>query len=479
VLFVGANDGMLHGFPAGTGVENFAFVPKAVIPKLARLAETPYTHQYYVDGPNVETDAFLGGAWKNVLLGTTGAGAKAVYALDVTDPNGMSPSKVMWEINSSTTGFSELGYVLSEVQAGILPNGDWVAVFGNGFGSTSGTARLFVVNLQTGALLKEINTGVGSGNGLGGVRAVLNNERRLVGVYGGDLQGNMWKFDLTGAPTNWSVGLTGHALYAAGATRPITAAPAVLPHPNGGYMVTFGTGKFFENSDKDAPFSPQRLYGIWDKQPFGTSTPTPTGAWLSGTGQLVAQTVETVAVGTPPVNFYRISTNAVSWGDGVTGVRGWYLDLPNSGQRVAYPIERLSGTFVMASTLSPVSSAAADLCVQTGSGSGWVYIIDGITGSGATKRTLDTNNDNHVTDADVPVSGFQDPVDGRPTAITIESTATRDRLCIETAQAICTKIDIECGQLGANACPTPPPGPGPDGFSGGIKSREWRQLFMR
>jgi type IV pilus assembly protein PilY1 len=129
--------------------------------------------------------------------------------------------------------------------------------------------------------------------------------------------------------------------------------------------------------------------------------------------------------------------------------------------------------------LSPVSSAAADLCVQTGSGSGWVYIIDGITGSGATKRTLDTNNDNHVTDADVPVSGFQDPVDGRPTAITIESTATRDRLCIETAQAICTKIDIECGQLGANACPTTPPPYTPDGFSGGIKSREWRQLFMR
>jgi type IV pilus assembly protein PilY1 len=62
-------------------------------------------------------------------------------------------------------------------------------------------------------------------------------------------------------------------------------------------------------------------------------------------------------------------------------------------------------------------------------------------------------------------------VDGRPTAITIERTTSRDRLCIETAQATCTRIDLQCGQLGADACPVlPPPG---------LKSRDWRQLFMR
>lgn len=470
-LFVGANDGMLHAFRDSTGAETFAFVPKAVVPNLFKLAATPYTHQYYVDGPNVETDAYLSGAWKNMLLGTTGAGAKAVYALDVTDPIAMNASKVMWEVNSTSSGFSNLGNVMSDVQAGILPSGDWVAIFGNGFASTSGVASLFVVNLQTGVLLKEISVDT-SGNGLGGVRIVRDANQRIVGAYAGDLKGNMWKFDLTGATGTWTVGLSGSALYAAGSAQPITATPAVLPHPNGGYVVTFGTGKFFEAADT-TNLTAQRLYGVWDAQPFGATT-TPGGAAVTGLTSLVQQTITTVNVGTPAIAYFKVSANTVSWGtDGLTGVRGWYINLPNSGQRVAYPLERLSGTFIMASTLSPVSSAVADLCVQTGSGSGWAYIIDGLTGSGPTKRVLDTNGDGVVDTSDALVSGWQDPVDGRPTPISIESTKLQDTYCIETAQSACTKVRLECGQVGGNACPPSTV------WTPGLKSREWRQLFMR
>jgi type IV pilus assembly protein PilY1 len=471
VLFVGANDGMLHAFRDSTGVETFAFVPKAVVPKLDKLAETPYVHQYYVDGPNVETDAYLSSAWKNILLGSTGAGAKAVYSLDVTNPLAMDASKVMWEINSTTSGFSELGHVLSEVQAGILPNGDWVAIFGNGFDSAGGVARLFVVNLQTGALLKSISTDVGGSNGLGGVRVVRDATQRIIGAYAGDLKGNLWKFDLSGTSADWKVGLSGSALYAAGNTQSITATPAVIEHPNGGYMVTFGTGKFFDSADNTGPYTTQRLYGVWDAQPFAVSPPT--GAPVTGLASLVQQTITTMPVtsGGITVDYFRVSTNTVTWGNGLTGVRGWYINLPNSGQRVVYPVERLAGTFVLASTLSPESSASADLCVQSGSGSGWAYIIDGVTGSGTTKPTLDTNGDGKVDDLDVVVSGWQDPVDGRPTPIGIESTKTKDTYCIVTAQNKCTKVDILCGQLGAKACP-------PVTFTG-IKSRDWRQLFMR
>jgi len=485
VLFVGANDGMLHGFrdgPAGSadncalcGLETFAFVPKAVVPNLSKLADTPYIHQYYVDGPNAETDAYLNnsnsiGGWNGVLLGTTGAGAKAVYALDVTNPLAMSASKVMWEVNSAVTGFSNLGYVLSDVQAGILGSDQWVAIFGNGFGSTSGAASLFVVNLQNGTVLKEIAVD-SSGNGLGGVRLVRDATNRVVGAYAGDLKGNMWKFDLTGTSANWKVGLSGSALYAAGPTQPITATPAVVAHPSGGYVVAFGSGKFFETSDTISPFVTQRLYGVWDAQPFG-ATSTPAGAAVTGLGPtLVQQTISTVPAGTPPVNFYSVSANAVTWGNGLAGVRGWYIDLPNSGQRVAYPVERLSGTFILATTLSPVSTAEADLCVQTGSGSGWAYIIDAVTGSGPTKKTVDTNGDGKIDSGDVLVNGWQDPVDGRPTPITIESTKLKDTYCIVTAQNTCTHIELLCGQVGAKACPAPLPA--------GLKSREWRQLFMR
>lgn len=479
VLFVGANDGMLHGFRDSTGAETFAFVPKAVVPNLYKLTEPAYTavansHQYYVDGPNIETDAYWGGSWKNILLGTTGAGAKAVYALDVTNPLSMTASSVLWEVNSSTSGFSNLGHVLSDVQAGVLQSGEWVAIFGNGFGSTSGAASLFVVNLQTGALLKEISVG-SSGNGLGGVRIVRNANQVIIGAYAGDLKGNMWKFDLTGASSSsWKVGLSGSALYVAKDTssnlQPITAAPAVLPHPDGGYVVSFGTGKFYESADTSSLLA-QRLYGIWDKQVFGSAT---TGAPLtSGLTDLVQQTITTVNVGTPAVAFYNVTANAVTWGNGVSGVRGWYINLPNSGQRVAYPLERLSGTFVLASTLSPVSSAAADACVQTGSGSGWAYIIDGVTGSGPTKRVLDTNADGIVDAADALVSGWQDPIDGRPTPITIESTKLKDTYCIETAQTTCTRTELLCGQVGAKACPASA------STAAGLRSREWRQLFMR
>jgi type IV pilus assembly protein PilY1 len=490
VLFVGANDGMLHGFGNNTGTELFAFVPKAVIPNLYKLSDTPYTHQYYVDGPNTETDAYLNSTWTNILLGTTGAGAKAVYAMDVTAPTAMSASSVLWEINSSTTNFGNLGYVLSDVQAGVveaagtLANDNWVAVFGNGFGSTSGAASLFVVNLKTGALLKEIVVDT-SGNGLGGVRLVRDATQRVIGAYAGDLKGNMWKFDLTGSSqSNWKVGLGGSPLYTAGSTQPITATPSVVPHPSGGYVVDFGTGKFFESTDTTAPFVTQRLYGIWDKQAFGATT-TPSGAApVSGTTSLQVQTINTVTVS--GIDFYSTSTNTVAWGDGLlTGKRGWYMDLPNSGQRVPYPVERLfassGSTFILASTISPVSSAAADLCVQTGSGSGWVYIIDGITGSGPTKPTLDTNNDGVVNSSDTVVNGYQDPVDGRPTAISTGSTGGGglgggdEKGCIVTAQNRCNTFELKCGQPGMPAC-TPTPG---SGSLLKIKKREWRQLFMR
>ncbi len=482
VLFVGANDGMLHGFGNNSGTEYFAFVPKAVIPNLHKLSQTPYTHQYYVDGPNIETDAYLDSTWKNVLLGTTGAGAKAVYAMDVTAPTTMGAANVLWEVNSASTGFGNLGHVLSDVQAGVVEapgsvaNDNWVAVFGNGFDSTSGAASLFVVNLKTGALLKEIVADT-SGNGLGGVRVVRDATQRIIGAYAGDLKGNMWKFDLTGADkSNWKVGLGTAALYTAGITQPITATPSVVPHPSGGYVVAFGTGKFFEPSDKDSPYQLQRLYGIWDKQAFGSIT-TPLGAApVSGTVSLQMQEITTIPVA--GVNYYGVTANPVTWGDGLSsGKRGWYIDLPNSGQRVAYPVERLfaqsGSTFLLASTISPVSSAATDLCVQTGSGSGWVYLIDGVTGSGPTKPAFDTNNDGVVNTSDTVVAGYQDPVDGRPTAISTGSTGGDEKGCIVTAQNTCVKFELKCGQAGMPPC-TPIPS-----SSLTVKKREWRQLFVR
>ena len=89
ILFVGANDGMLHAFDgragSGGGVELFAYIPNAVLPNLNLLAQPGYVHRYFVDGSPTVTDAYLG-SWKTVLAASTGAGARAVYALDVSNP---------------------------------------------------------------------------------------------------------------------------------------------------------------------------------------------------------------------------------------------------------------------------------------------------------------------------------------------------------------------------------------------------------
>ena len=499
VLIVGANDGMLHAFKNSDGAETFAYIPQAVRPKLIELTKANYSHQYYVDGPNVEADAYLNGSWKNMVLGSTGAGAKAVYALDIAvanpNPSITTAISVKWEVNSNTTNFSELGHVTGDVQAGKIKNGPWVAIFGNGFDSTSGSASLFVVNLEDGVLLKKIVADSGSGNGLGGVRVVRDSNKEIIGAYAGDLKGNLWKFDISGSATNkWKVDLGTTALYAAkdasGNSQPITAAPTVIDHPSGGYVVSFGTGKFVDAADTvSSNFLTQSIYGIWDKQDFG-KTPVSSGATFVGRSPKLAdgvtskflqeQTITTVPVTNVvngqsiTTNYFNVSANSVAWGDGLaSGKRGWFIDLlpSTSGQRVTYPLERLTGTFVMATTISYVSAATPDVCTVSGSGTGWAYIIDGLTGGGPTKQVIDTNSDGAVNESDALVSGWKDVVDGRPTAITIGSTSKAESYCIVTGQSTCIKSQIACGQTGANAC-------APAALSG-LKTREWRQLFMR
>src|SRR6185295_15881506 len=178
-------DGMLHGFDALTGEERFAYIPNAVLPKLRSLSSTTYAHTYFVDGAPSAWDTFIGGAWKTIVTGTTGAGARSVFALDVTDPDNFSTSKILWEINSSTaqrTGdaanpnyANDLGYTFGQVVVAKLNNGEWAAIFGNGYRSDALTgpaakAVLYIVRISDGTLIKKIDTGIGTNsiaNGLG------------------------------------------------------------------------------------------------------------------------------------------------------------------------------------------------------------------------------------------------------------------------------------------------------------------------
>jgi len=267
---IGGNDGMLHVFNAtisgtGNGNEDFAYVPHTLIGSLGLLTQPSYLgagqHRLFVDGPPVAGDAYFDAdndgdkEWRTALVGTLGAGGKGVFALDTTflapgddsyatAETAFNNQRVLWEINSATTGFSELGFNLGEASIARMANGDFAAVFGNGYNSASEQAGLYIVNIKTGALIKTITTGVGSAASSNGLSTPIvidkDGDRIADAIYAGDLQGNMWKFDVSSSNTNqWKVafnqGPNPKPLFvakdAAGVIQPITAKPQVGDTP--------------------------------------------------------------------------------------------------------------------------------------------------------------------------------------------------------------------------------------------------------
>lgn len=416
VLFVGANDGMLHAFRDGAtaaagnspsassgGVEVFAYVPRAVLPAISALsdpfygADAAHPHRYLVDGPSAESDVYLPTAsrWANIVIGSTGAGAgtlasagnsprTGIFAIDATSLStsvtSLNASSVMWEVGSYLSDFAELGYMTSKIETGPTLDGSWVAVFGNGYESASCKAQLFIVNVETGALIKKIDTGVGScgastKNGLGGVALVRNADKQIIGAYAGDLQGNVWKFDLNSSVVgDWKLDFGGDALYKTRTGQAITAAPSVIDlsttpastTPKPGYMVVFETGKFLESTDVSTT-TVQTIYGVWDEQLFGASPLSVGGAKVRVVEtQLVSRSISNVADGTNEIDF--------------TTKKGWFYDFIHSGERMVFPMNVVVNRFVRGTSLTPVTTGTGDPCLTGTGGDGRPYTIDALSG---------------------------------------------------------------------------------------------------
>lgn len=340
-VFVNSNSGMLHAFDAANGTELFAYVPRSVLKNLPEWANAAAPQRLYLDGPVSFGDMYFNSAWHTVVVGTGGAGARAVFAVrapnvnDAGAPEGMDASNVLWDFDENSTGVASaggsysgdtLGHVLSQVQIAPTQRTDeWAAIFGNGYESPNGTAALYVLDAKTGRPIRVIDTGVGGTggkpNGLSGVTVWGDTSRRARFVYAGDLRGNLWKFDLSSADaTQWRVANGGAPLMQArapdGSEQPIYAAPLVIRHKNGGPMVVFGTGKLIANEDRtDAQV--QTLYGVWDG-PGITGGPPIGASFRSGTTLVKQSILEKAADGR-----YRLTKNAVNY----TVNRGWYLDL--------------------------------------------------------------------------------------------------------------------------------------------------------
>ena len=394
IVYAGSNDGMLHALNATTGQEAFAYIPKAVMSNLPNLASPMYTHRFFVDAtPNIG-DAWLNGSWKTVLVGTTGAGARAIFALDVSNPSSFNRNDVLWELNSAND--TDIGYTIGTPQIGRTPQGEWVTVFGNGYNSTSNRAILFVVRLSDGMILSKLDTGVGSSsspNGLATPRLMIGSDGTIQAAYAGDLQGNLWKFDFT-TPTR-QIAFSGNPLFTAaiGNTRqPITSQPEIVEHVNGGYMIIFGTGKIFEDNDS-TNIDVQSLYGVWDQTGIANITPT-----RISNGQSALQQQSLTLVNSTPV-FYQLTNNIVDWNTR----RGWYINLNVAqGERVVINPQILIDQTVFTTV---IPNGSSDSCASFGSST--TFSIRSLTGGTLPYRTIDANQDSTIDQTDTFYSAIR------------------------------------------------------------------------
>ncbi len=408
MVYVGSNDGMMHGFDAKTGEELLAYVPHDMYPNLSKLSNPAFVHRYFVDGGPAALDAYVNGEWMTVMTGGLHKGGKSIYALNVTDPGGFTPSNAddifLWEFKDAN-----LGYTYGTPAIARMQNGKWAVIFGNGYNHTGdGKARLYILFIEDGLDGKwdsgdfvTITTGVGdttTPNGLSSPAVVdLDGDNYADYIYAGDLRGNMWRFDVTGNSTgSWGKS----KLFAAGSTKPITSRPIVGNHPNqyGGVMVYFGTGKFLETGDNSASgATTQTFYGIWDKF---SSTTVPSSKLLQ----------QTVLNGLTATTVRFVSDNAINWeipsAAGTTHL-GWYLNLPVTGEKQVTNAVLRQNRVIFTTLIPPPagSPCASDL-------DGWLMALD-INNGGRLDDSFDTNDDGVIDAADrINYSGDTQAVGG-------------------------------------------------------------------
>lgn len=451
MLYIGANDGMLHGFNAETGKEIFAYVPGQVYDNLADLSNPNYTHKMYVDlTPTIEdvyiktTAAASDQDWATVLVGGYRGGGKGYFALNITDPNNLDTSaeavdQVMWEFTEADD--ADLGYSYSEAFMGMtnaesgttssvdsgtvdgfgntifttINNKQWSVIFGNGYNSSStdGDAALFVLKVDggldddwtdTGDYIK-ISTGVGKAesadgttpNGISGIRAVdLDGNGTVDYVYAGDYQGNLFRFDLSDSNTNnWNVKL----LFSA-------QIPTTTTKVKGVTVTTPGT---------DYPIT-IRPFVVNHPSETGLIVVASTGSWITS-GDVTSTTVETIygihddfstnptvvagdlvqqayTLETNVINGFKIrelSDNAINWNN----KDGWYINLDDAvaGERALQL--QVRGGIGFATTITPKNANSCGSDIES-----YILAFDPTTGGVPSFVVFDLNGDKNFDDID-------------------------------------------------------------------------------
>lgn len=390
-LYVGANDGMLHGFNANNGAELMAYVPRGIYPKLRAYTQESYAHEYSVDGHPFTGDADVSGRldtttttpdWRTILVSGLGAGGKGYFILDVTNP---TDPQVMYD--NTLPSDNDVGHIFSlpvvdavngsrSEQIVKMNNGRWAVVMGNGYNSQNERPVLLIQYLDGDRSLQKIvaNVTMAQSNGLSAPRLIdVNGDGKVDLAYSGDLQGNMWKFNLTSATASqWAVAGTGPlftAQFPLGTRQPITVAPVWMAPPQGGIQIAFGTGRNVTEADRSNTAT-QTIYSIWDSSAYASSTTTVTVTSnmtaITGRSQLVEQTVLNSVTSTSTASavtnpYFNTSQNDVNY-TGSNPKRGWFLDLPVSRERVLNNPSIYEGQKILVSTSVPKYGNSGETC---------------------------------------------------------------------------------------------------------------------
>ena len=351
MVYVGSNDGMLHAFidtPANGGKEAWAYVPKALFgggdPNDTLHAPSPsfqlgalafrrggiplYSHRFYVNATprvwdidfaytNTSTPPGSGNDWRTMLVGGLGAGGRSVYALDVTTPIAPPPpavsgdteataaGKVLWEFTDANLGYVYDAPTLVKTQAY-----GWVVLVASGYNNPGGKGFLYVLNpnapSKAGQLLKKIalpgDTGTDTNpTGLSTIRAFTSSRQNpyVLQAYGGDLKGNVWRFDLSNADAaQWKAEKIATLKDAANKPQPITTGVRIEIDQNNNVdrYLFVGTGKLLDQQDLVDTSVINSFYVIRD------------GTW-------------TVPEPAPAVPYSRANLTAIT-GSGIAGLGG-------------------------------------------------------------------------------------------------------------------------------------------------------------
>ena len=438
-LVVNANDGFVNVINSANGTRRYAYMPSSVLPSLRLIADPAYingvSHKFLVDGQVGVYDAQINSAWKTLAIGGTGAGGKTFYALQLFDASAGNVLNALWEVSAPATAntanaFNDLGYAYARPEVARLADGRWAAFIANGYGSSSGVAALYVLDVRDGSLIKKIVIdSTETTNGLSSVKLKVNSSNVVQAAYGGDLKGRLWKFDLSATSTDsWGVAFSGKPLFttAGGATQPITAQPLLADNSLGGKQIFFGTGKFNETADKTNK-DLQAFYSVWDAD--------------GGSGQLTVSSLQAQAVtgvfSGSTGQFITTSQNDTTY----PAEKGWYLPLVYNnvltGERVINQASLVLGRIVF----TTASVDTTDPCASFGTGK--LVELDAFSGKMLNYAVLDTNADGVVDSNDTISSGVVF-TGGIPTLNAIVNGATR-KIVNDSSGTVTTLVEKSGG----------------------------------